>query len=115
MTKTGQDPAFDQQDTLLDFRFITGATHTRRDDRNLVVACQFLIGWIQVGLVAMRFADTTAQIIRDDDLADAADELKGPHVRTDPVEEVRREPVEDRVSVPVAARTTDPRDEAPPV
>jgi hypothetical protein len=83
--KAGQDPALDQQDTLLDFGFITGATHPRRDDRDLVVACHLLVGRIQVGLVAMRFADTTAQIIRDDDLADAADELKGPHMRADPV------------------------------
>jgi hypothetical protein len=64
MAKTGQDPAFDQQNTLLDLRFITGPTHTSRDDRDTVVACQFLVGRIQVGLAAMRLIDTTAKVIR---------------------------------------------------
>ena len=61
-----------------------------RQHRNPVVAGQIVVGRIGVGLVAMRPAHRRAQIVGNDQLGTAPEELERTHVRTDPVRQTLR-------------------------
>ena len=85
MTKTRQDPAFNDQHRHLDFGFIFGLGHPRWDHCHAVMRCHLGVGAVHIRLIAMRVRDAGFKIVRHHGLADTVKEGKRPLVRADPV------------------------------
>ena len=85
MTELGHDPAFDDLYRYFCFGFVLGFIWTCRHDDTLVMGSQLLIAGVDVRLITMGFADRTFQVIRHHELRYTAEELKGLHMRIEPV------------------------------
>ena len=90
MTKRSQYPALDHLHAYFDLGLVARPSHPRRQHRDPVVAGQVVVGRVGVGLVAMRPAHRRAQIVGDDQLDTATEELERAHVRRNPVRQALR-------------------------
>ncbi len=63
---------------------ISGFTHTSRNNRGSVMLSYFSVGRIEVGFIAAGAGDLRPEIIRDQDLGNAAKEFKGVDMALDP-------------------------------
>ena len=88
LAQGGHDPALDYLNAHLRLGLVPGSIRPRRNDRHAVVLAQVAVGGIQIRLVIAGMRDGGLQVIRDHDLGHPAEELEGPHVRTDPVPQI---------------------------
>lgn len=59
---------------------VPGFSGAGRDDRHAVMLGQFLIFWIDVGVVTTGFGDAGLEVVRHQDGTDAAEVTEGPDV-----------------------------------
>lgn len=75
-----QNPALDQQHPGFGLGFVLGFVGPRRNDGDPVVGRHLLIGGIEVGLIATGAGDARFEVVRDEDIRQAGQELERPDV-----------------------------------
>jgi hypothetical protein len=85
MPKPGENPALGHLYPDLGFGLVARFSGSCRDDRDPIMMGQFRIGAIDLGLIAVRPMDGGLEIVRDQDLRDAAERTKSPDMGRDPV------------------------------
>src|ERR1700730_1754294 len=84
VTECGHDPAFDDLYTDFDLGLVPRTIRTRRHDTHTVVHRHFLIGGVQIGIVATGAAYSRARVVGHQQPRNSPEVLKGVYVRTDP-------------------------------
>ena len=74
----GQDPSLDVLDRHLGLGLVPGFSGAGWDDRHAVMLGQFLIRWIDVGVVTTGLGDAGLEVVRHQDGTDAAEVTEGP-------------------------------------
>ena len=91
MSQRSQDPAFDLQDTRLDFRLVPGLSDPGRDNDGSIMLGHLPIGGIEVGLIAAGPGDRIPQIVWGEDLRDPLEEFESMNMGLNPGGEILRE------------------------
>lgn len=73
VAQAGQYPAFDDEHTVLDLRLVARFSGACRDHRHAVMVGEIQIGWIGVGLIPTRLADTAFEVVRHEDFGGSAE------------------------------------------
>lgn len=87
VAQAGQDPPLGHLDPRLDLGFVLGTPDAGRHHGDAVMDGHVLIGWIQIGFIEVWAGHPGPQVVRHQDLTDAAEEREPPDVRSDPVEQ----------------------------
>src|SRR6202795_1274066 len=80
----GKDPAFDDLHTNFDLGLVFRMTGARRHDSHVVVHGKFLIGGVEIRIVAASTAHSRSQVIRNEESGHSRKVFKGMHVSADP-------------------------------
>ena len=84
VSESGQDPALSHEDGGFHFSFVPGTPHPGRDDGDSIMLRKLQVSGVDVGFVSAGLLDPYLEIIRDEDLGDAAEELEGVYMRSNP-------------------------------
>jgi len=88
LAQNRDDPALCYLHAHFDLGLVAGPVGPRWNDDAAVVSGHLLVGGVDVGFVAVRPFDATAQIVGHQDLGTTPEEFEGLNVRTDPLFEL---------------------------
>lgn len=88
VSQGGGDPSLRDQDRRFHLGLVPGFSGPCGDDHSRVMPCHVMVGGIYIGFVAAGSGDPAFEIIRDDDLGDAAKKGKRLRMGGDPAREV---------------------------
>ena len=84
MAQRRHDPALGDLHGVLNFGFVSRLVRTRGYNAKTTVQREVVIGRIQIRIVTVRFGDTGLGVVRNGQGGNAAEVLKGVHVRAQP-------------------------------
>ncbi len=85
VAQPGQDPALDDLDGDLGFGLVLGLVGPCRHHCDPVVVGQLLVAGVDLRVITAGLAHSAAQVVRDEQLGHAAEELEGPDMAFEPV------------------------------